>query len=205
MVTGTDNTIKVWDILIRGFHWILVISFFTAYLSEDDFLDIHIYAGYLIAGLLVFRLIWGFIGSHYARFSDFIYSPRVVIDYTKSLLSTEKPKRYIGHNPAGGLMIVLLLLSLFITTVSGLVMDDEIESVNSNETNSSMVYFDADDEDKYESDLYEVMEEVHEFFANLTLLLVFLHVAGVIVSGKLHDENLVRAMITGKKTLEKDE
>ena len=196
MNTTTSKEVKVWDILIRIFHWTLVIAFFTAYLTEDDFLDIHIYAGYLITGLLVFRIIWGFIGSKYARFSNFVYSFATIKDYLKSLLTTH-PKHYLGHNPAGGLMIILLLVSLTFTVSTGIVMDLETEPGN---TIQQQYISEHDDDDEDESAMHEVMEEVHEFFANLTLLLVFIHIAGVIVSSKLHKENLVRAMITGKKT-----
>ena len=197
MNTTTTKEVKVWDILIRIFHWSLVIAFFTAYLTEDDFLDIHIYAGYLITGLLVFRIIWGFIGSKYARFSNFVYSFATIKDYLKSLLTTH-PKHYLGHNPAGGLMIILLLVSLTFTVSSGIVMDLEPEPGNAIQQQYISAH-DGDD-DEYESATHEVMEEVHEFFANLSLLLVFIHIAGVIVSSKLHKENLVRAMKKKKKT-----
>ncbi len=196
MNTTSSKEVKVWDILIRIFHWTLVISFFTAYLTEDDFLDIHRYAGYLITGLLVFRLIWGFIGSRYARFSNFVYSFAAIKDYLKSLLTTH-PKHYLGHNPAGGFMIILLLVSLSFTVSTGIVMDLEPEPGNAIQQQYTSEH--DDDNDEYESATHEVMEEIHEFFANLTLLLVFIHIAGVIVSSKLHNENLVRAMITGKK------
>ncbi len=194
MNTTTSKEVKVWDILIRIFHWTLVIAFFTAYLTEDDLPTIHIFAGYLITGLLVFRIIWGFIGTKYARFSNFVYSFAAIKDYLKSLLTTH-PKHYLGHNPAGGLMIILLLVSLTFTVSSGIVMDLESEPGDT----IQQQYVSEHDDDEYESATHEVMEEVHEFFANLTLLLVFIHIAGVIVSSKLHKENLVRAMIIGKK------
>lgn len=200
------NEVKIWDILIRIFHWILVICFFTAYLTEDDFLDIHIYAGYLITGLLAFRIIWGLIGTKYARFDNFIYSFSTIKQYLLSLVTTH-PKRYLGHNPAGGLMILLLLISLTLTVTSGIAMDDEPLSINSAQQNSLVNYtnfISDDDHDNNEhnrSEQHEFMEEIHEFFANVTLLLVFIHVGGVIVSGKIHKENLVKAMITGKKHL----
>ncbi len=194
MNTTTSKEVKVWDILIRIFHWTLVIAFFTAYLTEDDLPTIHIFAGYMITGLLVFRIIWGFIGTKYARFSNFVYSFAAIKDYLKSLLTTH-PKHYLGHNPAGGLMIILLLVSLTFTVSSGIVMDLESEPGDT----IQQQYVSEHDDDEYESATHEVMEEVHEFFANLTLLLVFIHIAGVIVSSKLHKENLVRAMIIGKK------
>ena len=105
----SEELIKVWDLPLRIFHWLLVTAFFVAYFTEDDLLTVHVWAGYLVAGLLVFRIVWGFIGNEYARFSQFLCSPMLSIAYLKDLMQA-KAKRYIGHNPAGAAMIVLLLL-----------------------------------------------------------------------------------------------
>lgn len=115
----TKNYIKVWDLPIRIFHWLLVAGFFTAYFTEDDLLPVHVGAGYLIIALLIFRLVWGFAGNRYARFSGFLCSPARSIAYVRELIS-RKAKRYIGHNPAGAAMILLLLLNLALTCASGL-------------------------------------------------------------------------------------
>ena len=208
------NEVRVWDPLVRLFHWTLVISFAVAYLSGEDLLQVHLYAGYLVTGLLVFRLIWGFIGSRHARFSDFLYSPRAVMGYLKSLFSGH-PKRYLGHNPAGGVMILLLLVSLTGTVATGLAMDPALvsggEVTDMQESTAGRGWLQDDDDDEDEDDdeegeyagkkgeENESMEDLHEFFANFTLFLVFVHIAGVVVSSRLHRENLVRAMITGKK------
>ncbi|WJW74304.1 cytochrome b/b6 domain-containing protein [Thiohalobacter sp. IOR34] len=212
----TDNDtqqIRVWDPLIRLFHWTLVIGFLVAYLSGDELLQIHLYAGYLITGLLVFRIVWGFIGSRHARFADFIYPPREIVAYLKSL-GSGRPKRYLGHNPAGGVMVILLLLGLGLTVGTGLLMDDaaavqaEGAALHTAAADQGrLIRVDADDDDdeafgKEGGMAHEVLEELHEFFANFTLFLVFLHIAGVIVSSRLHGENLVRAMITGNKPAE---
>ncbi len=114
-----SHVIRVWDPLVRIFHWGLVLAFVVAYLSGDEENSVHIYSGYVVAGLIAFRLVWGIIGSRYARFSNFIYSPRAVIGYLKGLLAG-RPKHYTGHNPAGGWMIMALLVTLAIVTVSGL-------------------------------------------------------------------------------------
>ena len=114
-----SNSIKVWDIFVRSFHWILVLAFFIAYITEDHFISLHSYAGYLILALLSLRVIWGLIGTRHARFSDFIYSPSDIKRFIKETLNF-KAKRYIGHNPAGGAMILLLMLSLVICTVTGM-------------------------------------------------------------------------------------
>lgn len=205
--TGNEE-IKIWDPLIRLFHWILVVSFVVAYLSGEELDLLHVWSGYLITGLLVFRLIWGFVGSKHARFSDFLYSPRQVISHTRSLFSG-RPRRYLGHNPAGGVMVFLLLFSLSCTVGSGLVLDSGVGTSSMAEIGQVVLPASAwadddddDDDDEHEGRENEMLEEVHEFFANLTLLLVFLHIAGVVVSSRLHHENLVRAMITGRKQRE---
>jgi cytochrome b len=113
--------VKVWDPIVRIGHWTLVIAFFTAYLTEDEFMTQHIWAGYVVAGVVLFRIFWGIIGSTHARFSDFIYSPSTVFAYLKSLLQ-RNPKHYLGHNPAGGAMVIALLISLCVTVYSGLAL-----------------------------------------------------------------------------------
>jgi cytochrome b len=182
-----QKSIKVWDPLVRLFHWGLVTAFVLAYVSEDDWMTLHVYAGYTIMGLLAVRLIWGFVGPRYARFSDFVRSPSHVMAYLKGLASLHPP-RYLGHNPAGGAMIVLLLLSLVLTTVTGLGAYGAEGYGPLAGWASGLVGLGR-----------EVMEEVHEFTANFTLFLVLVHVAGVLLGSLLHQENLVRAMITGRK------
>ena len=186
-----NQIIKVWDLPVRIFHWSLVLSFLLAYLSEDDWLDLHVLAGYSIAGLISFRLLWGFIGSRHARFRDFIRSPRMVISYLKDVLAF-RAKRYLGHNPAGGAMVIALLLSLLFTTLSGLVVygTEEMAGPLAGLLSATPHW------------LGEVLEEIHEFFANLTLLLVIAHVVGVVIASLQHRENLVHAMFTGKKHLD---
>ncbi|BAN69279.1 cytochrome b/b6 domain-containing protein [endosymbiont of unidentified scaly snail isolate Monju] len=181
-------TIKVWDPLVRIFHWSLVAGFFVAYLTEDDFMTLHVWAGYLVGGLVAFRIVWGFIGSKHARFSDFVRPPGEVIAYLKAELAG-RARRYLGHNPAGGAMVVALLLSLVLTVVTGLIIygGDECAGPLASYLCGTGEAFD------------ELGEEVHEFFANLTLLLVVLHVVGVVLSSRLHGENLVHAMLTGRK------
>ena len=200
--------VKVWDVLVRLFHWSLVIVFFIAYFTGDEENIWHIYTGYTVLGLICFRLIWGFIGTKHARFTDFVYSPKIVTQYLKELL-TKHPKHYLGHNPAGGWMMILLLISLFVVTVSGLkvyaIEEGKGPLADSNKiTIISQSYADDDDDDdeeghEDEDEDEEFWEEIHEASTNFTLLLIFLHIVGVIVASKLHRENLVKAMITGKK------
>ena len=166
-----QEQIKVWDIFIRVFHWSVVTSFVIAFITEDDVMWLHELAGYAILVLLGLRFIWGFIGTRYARFSNFIYGIDTIKQYFQDVIHFSA-KRYVGHNPLGGLMVVILMLMLLITCLTGLVAENEI------------------------------FEEIHEFFANTTLLFVLLHIGGVVFSSLVHNENLVRAMITGRKKRE---
>jgi cytochrome b len=117
----STNTVKVWDPIVRIGHWTLVIAFFTAYFTEDALMTQHIWAGYVVAGVVLFRFFWGLIGSEHARFKDFIYAPSTIFTYLTSL-AQHKPKQYLGHNPAGGIMVIALLTSLCVTVYSGLAL-----------------------------------------------------------------------------------
>lgn len=182
------DTIKVWDLFVRLFHWILVASFLTAYLSEDDFLSLHTFAGYTILILIALRLVWGVIGSKYARFSNFIFPPSKIKAYLLSVIAF-RAKPYLGHNPAGGAMIFALLLSLIMTILSGLLTYGAVEF------SGPLASITASSSDW----LANVYEEAHEIFANLTVILVLLHLAGVLMASLQHHENLVKSMITGYK------
>lgn len=200
------NEIRVWDPLVRIFHWTLVAGFTIAYLTGEEGSNLHINSGYLVLGLITFRVVWGFIGTRYARFSDFVYSRQAVTRYLKSLLS-RKPEHYTGHNPAGGWMVIVMLVTLFVVSVSGLKLYAVEEGLGPlagplpTVTLISPAFADSDsDEDKGGKNFSEEFwEEIHEASANFMLFLVFVHIAGVIIAGRLHHENLVRAMLTGKK------
>lgn len=178
--------IRVWDPLVRIFHWSLVLFFIIAFITEDDWLSLHNVAGYVITGLLIFRIFWGLIGTRYARFSSFVTAPSQVRDYLRSMLAG-RPKHYLGHNPAGGLMIIVMLVVLLLTAFSGMAtLAPEGSGPLAN------TFFSSWSEDW--------LEEIHETLANLSLLLVIVHVAGVIVGSLVHRENLVKAMINGRKS-----
>lgn len=178
-------TVKVWDPLVRVFHWSLVFFFLLAFVTGDDWQNLHARAGYAVAMLVGFRLLWGLFGTRYARFRNFVKSPGTVLGYLRDMLAL-KPPRYLGHNPVAAVMIIALLASISLVAFSGMVL---IASEGQGPLAGTLLAsLDG-----------ETMEEVHEFFANLTLLLVFAHVAGVLVSSALEGENLVRAMITGRK------
>lgn len=180
----SQELVKVWDLPLRIFHWLLVAGFFIAYLTEDDLLTVHVWAGYLVTGLLLFRLAWGFIGNDYARFSNFLCSPAKSIAYLKDLIAL-KTQRYIGHNPAGAAMIVLLLVSLLATVITGFAV------YGADQAAGPLAAIGSANE--------KMWEEAHEFFADFTLILVVVHVAGVAVESYIHRENLARAMVHGFK------
>jgi cytochrome b len=167
--------ILVWDLPTRIFHWALALSFTGAYLTSETerYRDLHVTLGYTLLGLLAFRLLWGFVGTRYARFASFAFSPATILGYLKRLLQ-RRPKHFIGHNPAGGVAIFLLIGLGLAVGVSGVLLYQEIGG--------------------------DAFEEIHEAFASAMLALVFVHLAGVAVSSLLHRENLPRAMITGYKT-----
>lgn len=189
MGDGIDKVVRVWDPLVRVFHWVLVAAFTVAYFTDDeDLLLPHVWAGYVVIALLVFRLLWGFIGTVHARFSDFIYAPSVVMSFIRDTLQGEA-KRYLGHNPAGGWMIVLLLVTLTLLSITGVVLygaDEHAGPLAAIMAGTS-------------EDVVEVFEELHEFFADFSVFLVMIHVAGVAMESILNKENLVWAMVSGYK------
>jgi cytochrome b len=185
---ATIKRIKVWDPLVRIGHWLLVACFILAYITEDNFQNLHSWAGYLIFAIILIRVIWGFIGTKHARFSDFVFPISTVKQFLKDTIHL-RAKHYIGHNPAGGLMILMLMASLLITTLSGMAVYGAAENAGpmANWLSGSSHF------------LEDLFEGLHEFSANFTLLLIFVHIAGVIIESLVHRENLVRSMIHGYK------
>jgi len=171
--------VRVWDPFVRIFHWSLVGLFIFAFATGDEWDKAHETAGYVIAGLIAARVLWGFVGTRHARFSDFIHSPATVLGFLRDSVML-KAKRHIGHNPAGGAMVIALLIAISVICASGIMM--------------GMDAFWGE----------EWVEELHEGAVNVTLVLVALHIIGVIVASVEHRENLVRAMITGRKHGEGD-
>ena len=167
-------TVKVWDLFVRVFHWSLVALFIIAYVTGDEVERVHIAAGYAIAGLIVLRVVWGVLGPRHARFSTFVRTPREVFAYLRDTILLKAP-RYLGHNPAGGAMILALLAMLTGTCITGYMMTTD-------------AFWGA-----------KWLEHVHEVVANLTVALIALHVLGVLIASFEHRENLVKAMITGRK------
>ncbi|MBK8957019.1 MAG: cytochrome b/b6 domain-containing protein [Proteobacteria bacterium] len=202
-----SNRVYVWDRYVRFFHWTLVAAFTFAYLSGEEETPLHFYAGYLICALLVSRVIWGFIGSRHARFTDFVTPPSAALGYLKSLAGGPI-KHYRGHNPAGGWMVLMLLASLTLTVGCGLrtlALEGEgpfaipklAKPDATTMSESEIVTLKA--ARKARRDEEHLWKEIHEFGANTTLALVGLHVLGVVASSLRHRQNLARAMVTGYK------
>ena len=164
----------VWDLPTRVFHWLLAASFAGAFLTAESerLRDVHLLLGYTAGGLIAFRLLWGVIGTRYARFTSLPLSPRAVVAYLKSL-PTQAPQHYVGHNPAGSWAIVGLLAMIALLVASGWAVATGAGP--------------------------QTLEEAHEFLGNAALALVLFHIAAAIVSSFIHRENLVRAMVTGFK------
>jgi cytochrome b len=180
-----SSTVKAWDPLVRVFHWSLVFFFLFAFITGDDWQNLHVLAGYAVTLLIGFRLLWGLVGTRNARFMSFVKSPKVMLAYLKGMLSLKVP-HYLGHNPLGAAMVIALLSGIALASMTGMVMI-------ANEGHGPLV-------GTFLSTLGgDWMEDVHEFFANFTLLMVLIHVSGVVVSSFLEGENLVKAMVTGRK------
>jgi cytochrome b len=185
--TTATLEVRVWDPLVRFGHWLLVAGFTVAYLTGDELETVHVWAGYTVGAVVLVRLLWGVIGTRHARFSDFVRGPRAVVAYLGGLVRGGG-RRYLGHNPAGGAMVVALLLSLATTVGSGLTL------YAADEGEGPLAGWVAK---RHSTE--ELLEEVHEIAGNATLALIFLHVAGVLASSLVHRENLIRSMVTGRK------
>jgi len=191
------NEIKVWAPRVRIFHCLLVITFVSAYVTGEDVHQAHEWMGYTVHGLVVFRIVWGFVGPANARFSDFVRGPAEVLRNLKDI-ALMHPKRYLGHSPAGGAMVVLLLAMLAATTATGIVADEPHEQAGPGATVTPPTG-ERGAQSKDAQDDESPIAEAHEVLANVTLALVLLHIAGVILASFAHRENLVAAMITGRK------
>lgn len=169
--------VLVWDLPTRTFHWLQALSFVGAYLTAESekTRDIHVALGYILFGLIVFRLLWGFIGTRYAKFSSFLFKPSEIIAYMLSIFKG-KSAHFVGHNPVGSVAIWLLLgLGLTLGVTGVMLLQDDVA---------------------------DVVVDIHAYVTDAMLVVIFLHLVGVFMSSFLHKENLVRAMITGFKPAE---
>ena len=167
-------TVRVWDLPLRICHWALAASVLVAWFSANVYDAVHEASGYLVMGLVAFRLVWGFAGTPHARFAQFVRPPGVVLRYLRDL-ACGRITRHVGHNPAGAAMTLLLLALLAISTISGwMQLTERFFGVT-------------------------WVELVHAYASNLVLVVAIVHVLGVLLMCALQKENLVRAMITGRK------
>jgi len=202
------NRMPVWDRFVRVFHWALAGAFVVAFLTGEEDSSVHFHAGYLIGALLVARIVRGFVGSRHARFTSFVTGPGPVVAYLRSFAGGPA-RHFVGHDPAGGWMVLLLLASLTLTVASGLrvygleghgpfavarLPRPDAATMSASDVGALR----AARRDRHRKE--EFGEEIHELAANGALVLVGLHVLGVFASSLRHRENLVRAMITGRKT-----
>lgn len=169
-----SQDLRVWDLFVRLVHWSLVLSFAVAWVTGGRWDDPHLAAGYAIVTLVSMGIVWGFVGPQHARFASFVVAPAIVIRFLLQTLTLRAP-RHIGHNPAGGAMVLALLATLLVVCASGAIMTTDIFRAS------------------------ELIEDVHEAASTFALIRVGLLVAGVAFASVEHGENLVRSMITGRK------
>jgi cytochrome b len=170
----TDGRILVWDVPVRLFHWLMAACFAGAFVTAESehWRLVHVTLGYTVGGLVLFRLVWGLVGTKYARFASFVRGPSAVWRYLLGVARAH-PDRHIGHNPAGAVVIVAMLTLACALTITGWTAYNDVGG--------------------------EWLNELHEGIANVMLALVGVHVAGVIASSWLHRENLIGAMLGGRK------
>jgi cytochrome b len=186
---NNNEIVKVWDVPTRLFHWTLVLSFASAYLTAEFHVGfLHTLIGYFLCVLLLARVVWGFAGNQYARFKSFIFSPQETLAYLRSLVKNN-PRHYFGHNPAGALMVFGLLALLLLIFLTGLVTLAVIDF-------EGPLLFLAD---SFDDEASYAVRHLHGWLINIALVMIPLHLLGVLVGSIQHKENLVRAMVTGKK------
>lgn len=191
---GQCRQVMVWDPVVRIGHWGLAGVFGAAQLLEDAVLHWHVALGYAGLMLVLTRLVWGFVGPRHARFSDFVASPREVLVYLRQVV-TFRAVRHVGHNPAGGAMVLALLLGMLLTGVTG------VAAYGAMEYSGPLAEATAD----LRPAAAVRLKGLHEVAASTVGWLVILHLAGVAVASFQHRENLVAAMFTGRKRRSQEE
>ena len=174
--TETENTtVKVWDWPVRVFHWTLAASVLGAFVTgeNEDFERLHQTLGWVAAGSIAFRVVWGLIGTRYARFREFVRGPAQVWAYVKSVRSGQA-QHFVGHNPVGAIAVIVLMVLVSLSVYTGWLLTAD--------------------------DVAEWLEEAHEIAANTLITVVLVHVIGVLWGSRTHGENLLKAMLTGRKT-----
>ena len=181
--------IMIWDWPVRLLHWLMVLLFTGLIVTgkgDGDYMDWHFYMGYGLSAVIIARVLYGVLGSEYARFKQFLYQPQTVLRYAKGLL-VGNAKHYLGHNPVGGLMVVALLLALTLQWGSGLFISDEIFLFGP--------FYGA-----ISDDWTEQLGAIHHSLPDILLILVATHILAVLYHEIRFKERLVAAMLHGKKT-----
>lgn len=183
------STILVWDLSVRLFHWLLVaaiaVAGVTGFLADSRWVDVHLWAGVTATALVFWRIVWGFLGGTHARFADFVTGPATIARHVRKL-SSGRAERHQGHNPLGGAMIISLLFAIIMISVTGAIALGGVLKTGPLAFTTSFA-------------TGRLVKEAHELLAIFLLLLIGLHIAGVVFESRRTRENLVRAMISGRK------
>jgi len=212
--------VKVWDHFVRFSHWAVALGFLVAFVTEDDLMTLHVWAGYLVGALVALRLVWGVVGTKHARFADFVAGPRTVWTYLGALIAFRAPRR-LGHSPAGGAMAIALWLGLIVVVWSGMefyaldqgrgplaALGAGVSAASVHVVAPAIAQDEAGEAEEHVRNKGSgdrsagMWEEFHEIMANFVMVLVGLHIAGVLLACLVHRENLVRAMWDGEKRAE---
>lgn len=183
----TRTQVKVWDVLVRVFHWSLVTSFATGYLITDQF-PLHAYAGYVIFTLVALRIVWGFVGTPYARFSAFTFTVKETIQYALAALRMGEAREYLSHNPMGAIMVFAIMFLLLSNTIVGMMLYGA-QQLDGPLAEIVPLHWD------------ETLETAHFLMARALLVLAGFHVLGVLWASWWHRQNYVLAMFTGYKSV----
>jgi cytochrome b len=188
MLRETHVAIKIWDLPVRLFHWILVLLLVFQFVTGKiggNLMPLHVYSGYVVLVLVIFRILWGFAGSTHARFASFLAGPAATLRFARRLFSREAVPQ-VGHNPLGGWMVIALVVSLAVQTVSGLFANDGVATQG---PLAAMVSLEVSNE----------LSQVHRLSLNVLLVLTAVHVAAVLFHWLVKKDNLMGAMFTGVK------
>jgi cytochrome b len=213
-VSAQQRRVVVWDPLVRFGHWALVAAFAIAYVTAEEEAGtpdaLHVWGGYAVGGIVVLRVLWGFVGPRHARFSDFVCGPSRALRYLADSIFS-RAKRYLGHSPAGGAMIITLLACLAGTVATGIMAYGEGGKgpLAAGGAVVSRAAYAEDNRAEHNAvqkgpaeGTESVVGDLHGALANITLGLVVLHILGVGLASFIHRENLVAAMVTGRKRAE---
>jgi cytochrome b len=190
-VTAGLSAVDVWDWPIRLVHWLLVVLIATSWITSQvggNAMTYHMWSGYSILSLVVFRIVWGFVGSGHARFGSFVKGPGAVMRYATGLMGTQHP-RFLGHNPLGGWSVVLMLAAVTVQATTGLFANDEI-------------FTEGPLASRVSGDTSSLLTTIHRYNVYVLLALIGLHLAAILFYLLVKRENLIGAMFTGRKYVE---